>query len=131
MSSTEFDIQPSKDGTFLEMELHNAVITAQSGRLLVEAIIAGCKHHNINKVLLTSHNPDRRLDTYSAYDVACYVETLRAPGLYVAIVRPGQPLDEISQFIETVSYNRGAHVKYCLDRNEALRWLGIRKQATG
>jgi hypothetical protein len=129
MSSTEFDLQPSAEGPFLELELHDAVITVQSGRLLVEAIVAGCKQHGLNKVLLTSHNPDRRLDTFSAYDVACHVESLGAPGLYVAIVIPGQPLDEISQFIETVSYNRGAHVKYCQDRSDALRWLGIKDDA--
>ena len=55
-----------------------------------------------------------------------YLYARLVPGLAMACFVQGHVPDEQTEFFKTAAMNRGVRVEFFSNREEALRWLGIR-----
>ena len=99
-------------------------ITPESVKKLWTELSQACRKYNCLKVLAEGYAPKREIRTMDAFDSGSQASQFM-PGLTMAICFQEYAPDEITKYFTDVAYNRGAHIKFFTNREEALQWLGI------
>ena len=97
-------------------------ITPENNERLWAALATFCIEHHCLKVLSTAIKPQRKMGTLGAYRSGV---TLSETGLHlkIACVWEDYKTDDLTQFFENVSENRGTKVRFFQDKEVALKWL--------
>ena len=93
---------------------------------LWNAVGAACVRHKMRRVLTEGTVSGRRMTTMDSFENAAAAARL-VPGLAMACFVQGHVPDEQTQFFKIAAMNRGVRVEFFNNRDEALRWLGIRQ----
>ncbi|MFH1024850.1 MAG: hypothetical protein V1809_15830 [Planctomycetota bacterium] len=88
-------------------------------------IIAACREHGVNRVLVRGKGAVRRLRSFDAFKNAESLSTASVPGLKLAIFLEGHVPDGLTDFFVNASSNRGVPVAFFPDEAAARKWLGI------
>jgi hypothetical protein len=82
------------------------------------------KEHGIKRGLVDMRHCQMALSTMEIYE---FGSTFDEAGLHAGIRIGGLilPHDEDDRFLEAVAGNRSATIKFFLNENEALKWLGV------
>ena len=117
----EFEVHP----TYLHIKHPPGyVITSENTGEKWRRIGELCQEHGSAKVIVEAEQPERQLDTGSAFDAGrALAENMS--GLSVAICFHGYEFDDLSTFFKTVAQNRGVRVELFSDLDEALQWLDV------
>jgi hypothetical protein len=105
----------------------NFEITRESVAKFWSALAEKCKRHNCRRVLREGKPDARKMSLMSAYDSANQAAQVIG-GLRVACCFENYVGDELTDFFKTVALNRGVDIEFFVDREEALRWLGVEEK---
>src|SRR3989339_254781 len=86
-----------------------------------------CKKTNLRKVLVEACAPKRSMTVAGAQESGSFFEKEGISALSMAFCFTNYETDKLSDFFETVGYNRGIQIKFFNDRTKAIEWLGIDK----
>ena len=86
-----------------------------------------CRKNNCKHVLCEGKISKRSMKTMDAFQSAVSFAD-SGLGLSLAFCFYDYTPDDISQFFVNVAENRGARVKFCSNKSDALRWLGIGRE---
>lgn len=117
------------DGYLYARLVQGFEITPDRMNRLWKEIGEACAQHGMRRVLTEGTVSGRRMTTMDSFENAAAAARL-APGLAMACFVQGHVPDEQTQFFKIAAMNRGVRVEFFNNRDEALRWLGIR-QARG
>jgi len=110
-------------GHYVHVELAPGYeISPESNARQLPELVAFCKKHHCFKVLNTGKNPRRRMGTLDAYRSGLLL-TSSGTHLKIACVWEDYVTDEITQFFENVSANRGVEVRFSDTLEAAHQWL--------
>jgi hypothetical protein len=119
--STDFTLKFC--ATYVHLELApNYEINAESNARQWPALTAFCAEYQCFKVLSTGKNPRRNLGTMDAYKSGVLLTTPKLP-LKIACVWEDYVTDDLTQFFENVSANRGVEVQFFQEVEAARFWL--------
>ena len=104
-------------------------ITPDRMNRLWTAIGDACVHNSMRRVLTEGTVSGRRMTTMDSFETASSAARL-VPGLAMACFVQGHVPDEQTQFFKIAAMNRGVRVEFFNNRDEALRWLGVRSSKT-
>jgi hypothetical protein len=90
------------------------------------AVGEACQKSGRRRVLTEGTVSGRRMTTMDSFQNAAAAARL-APGLAMACFVQGHVPDEQTEFFKIAAMNRGVRVEFFNNRDEALRWLGIRQ----
>jgi hypothetical protein len=83
-----------------------------------------CEKYDCSRVYAVGPAPDRDIDTVGAFRSGVQAAE-SAPELWLALCFQGYQTDELSELFKNAARNRGVHVKFFSDREQAHRWLGV------
>ena len=89
-----------------------------------EMLAKTCEKHDCSRVFAEGPVPERRMDTVAAFRSGVQAAEA-APSLWLAICFENYEPDELSDLFKHAARNRGVHVKFFSDREQAHRWLGV------
>lgn len=101
-------------------------ITPDRMNRLWKEVGEACARHGMRRVLTEGTVSGRRMTTMDSFENAAAAARL-VPGLAMACYVQGHVPDEQTQFFKIAAMNRGVRVEFFNNRDEALRWLGIRQ----
>ena len=90
------------------------------------AVGDACLKSGMRRVLTEGTVSGRRMTTIDSFQNAAAAARL-VPGLAMACFVQGHVPDEQTEFFKIAAMNRGVRVEFFNNRDEALRWLGIRQ----
>jgi len=93
---------------------------------LWQAVGDACLKSGMRRVLTEGTVSGRRMTTMDSFENAAAAARL-VPGLAMACFVQGHVSDEQTEFFKIAAMNRGVRVEFFSNRDEALRWLGIRQ----
>ena len=93
---------------------------------LWQAVGDACLKSGMRRVLTEGTVSGRRMTTMDSFENAAAAARL-VPGLMMACFVQGHVPDEQTEFFKIAAMNRGVRVEFFNNRDEALRWLGIRQ----
>lgn len=97
-------------------------ITTESMNELWPFLSEQCEKFGCSRVLAEGPAPRRDLDTVDAFQSGVRAaETV--PSLWLAICFQGYEPDELSELFQHSARNRGVHVKFFSNTEQALKWL--------
>jgi hypothetical protein len=121
--STEFKLTPYAD--YLHVELApDYEITPDGTTQLIMAISDVCARQGQRRVLVEGTVSRRSMGTMDSFGLGSLVGSL-LPGVSLACCFYGYAPDQQTQFFKDVSQNRGVRVEFFVQREAALRWLGV------
>ena len=100
-------------------------ITPERMSRLWQSIGEACVRHGMRRVLTEGTVVGRRMTTMDSFENAAVAARL-VPGLAMACFVQGHIHDEQTEFFKIAAMNRGVRIEFFNNRDEALRWLGIR-----
>ena len=101
-------------------------ITPDRMNRLWKEIGEACLRHGVRRVLTEGTVSGRRMTTMDSFENAAAAARM-VPGLAMACFVQGHAPDEQTEFFKIAAMNRGVRVEFFNNRDEALRWLGIRQ----
>ena len=101
-------------------------ITPERMNRLWKQVGEACAHHRVRHVLTEGTVSGRRMTTMDSFENASAAARLM-PGLAMACFVQGHVPDQQTEFFKIAAMNRGVRVDFFNNREEALRWLGIRR----
>ena len=104
-------------------------ITPERMNRVWTAVGDACVRHGMRRVLTEGTVSGRRMSTMDSFENAAVAARL-VPGLAMACFVQGHVPDEQTEFFKIAAMNRGVRVEFFSNRDEALRWLGIRQLKT-
>ena len=124
-SEPKNDFEIAFHGDYLHV-LHpdNFEISPETNQKIWQAINAACKNHKCLRVLSEGKINQRKMKTWNAHESGSQAGGIR--GLRLACLFYGYEPDEMSEFFQTVSANRGVKVEFFTDKSAALEWLGVK-----
>lgn len=83
-----------------------------------------CEKYECSRVYAEGPAPERDMDTVGAFRSGVQAAE-SARDLWLAICFEGYEPDELSDLFKNAARNRGVHVKFFSDKEQAHRWLGV------
>jgi hypothetical protein len=115
-----------RDGYLYARLVAGFEITPDRMNRLWKEIGEACALHGMRRVLTEGTVSGRRMTTMDSFENAAAAARL-APGLAMACFVQGHVPDQQTEFFKIAAMNRGVRVEFFSNRDEALRWLGIRQ----
>ena len=115
-----------RDGYLYARLVSGFEITPERMNRLWKQIGDACVRHKMRRVLTEGTVSRRRMTTMDSFENAAVAARL-VPGLAMACFVQGHVPDEQTEFFKIAAMNRGVRVEFFNNRDEALRWLGIRE----
>jgi hypothetical protein len=91
-------------------------------------VAAICKKTKLRKILVAADAPQRSMSVADAQMTGSFFEKEGISALSIAMCFTNYETDKLSDFFETVGYNRGIQIKFFNDRRTAIEWLTINKE---
>lgn len=88
-----------------------------------------CCELDSDTVLIEAYSVETGHDTMSTFDAGVEASTI-VDSPTIAICAEGYSPDEAAEFFKTVAINRGAHVEFFTNTNNAVSWLGVETPLT-
>ena len=124
--STDFRLTPHADYVHVALE-PGYEITPPGVTELMMSVSDVCSRQGQRRVLVEGTVVARRMGTMDSFGAGALAGSM-LPGVSLACCFYGYKTDDQSQFFRDVAQNRGVRVDFFNDRDEALRWLGVRSQ---
>lgn len=88
-------------------------------------IVAVCKKTGIRKILIEACAPKRMISIADAQQAGSFFEKEGISALNMALCFTDYKTDRLSDFFETVGYNRGIQIMFFNNRKKGMEWLDI------
>ncbi|MFZ5552570.1 MAG: hypothetical protein ACOZCO_05610 [Bacteroidota bacterium] len=109
---------------FIEVDFKQEFISAPPAMYtILGEMLKYCHSTNKHKLLINAVNVVRNSSSLDQYKAAEMAQEKKALGFRIAVIAPQYTGNSDTKFIENVMINRGIFVKYCNDRDSAVKWL--------
>lgn len=120
--STDFEIDFR--GSYIHVRLaDNYEINAAGMEKMWLETAAACQKFNCNKVLSEGNIRSRKLKAWDAFSSGSQASVI--PGMRHACLFYNYQPDDMTEFFQTVTLNRGSYIEFFTDKARALKWLGV------
>jgi hypothetical protein len=99
------------------------IITIEGVMERWEAVFEASKKYNSKLVLIEATRPVRELSTFDVFYSGSSFSNLGLFGLKVALCLTDHVIDSKSQFLKTVTSNRGVTISFFDNKENAVKWL--------
>jgi hypothetical protein len=119
-SVNKFSVQP--DHLLIQRPEGYEVVFSELPAMLAE-MSAACEVAGCRKVLILGPRTKVSLSTTDIFDLG---ERIAEVGLQIAVVEQHDATRINSGFLENVAFNRGGHMRFFDDEQDAKDWLGVK-----